>query len=225
MTLRIGLEPTSSESTVQRSAIELPQLWPAGDLSIGVDCSHQTELTTLFPFRRARPWTLRYLWDNKIRHAVCLSPAGYSTDDQGAGCPPEPCVFCTVALVCRTHTGRCYSLPLTVDDVGVTGCTTTCSFARPVLPACAGTSISLLPRIAWPLLPPETRRRPRGAELAWVDRARRDSAKRDGSRFFPVVANGYQRQAAVCKVSVSNGDLEILVGWLTRQDSTLHLST
>ena len=39
-------------------------------------------------------------------------------------------VFCTVALACKACTDLHYSLPLTVDDVGLAGCTTTCSFAN-----------------------------------------------------------------------------------------------
>jgi len=27
---------------------------------------------------------------DEIQHAECRSPAGYLTDDQGAGCTPEP---------------------------------------------------------------------------------------------------------------------------------------
>ena len=38
---------------------------------------------------------------------------------------------CAVALACKARTDLHYSLPLTIHDVGVAGCTTTCSFAYP----------------------------------------------------------------------------------------------
>lgn len=42
---------------------------------------------------------------------------------------PRTLVLCTVALACKARTDLHYSLPLTVADVGVAGCTTTWSFA------------------------------------------------------------------------------------------------
>ena len=39
-------------------------------------------------------------------------------------------VFCAVALACKARTDLHYSLPLTIDDVGIAGCTTTCSFVN-----------------------------------------------------------------------------------------------
>ena len=47
--------------------------------------------------------------------------------------------LCTVALAGKARTDLHYSLPLTVDDVGSAGCTTTCSFARPAFPDLSGT--------------------------------------------------------------------------------------
>lgn len=40
-------------------------------------------------------------------------------------------LLCTVALANKARTLLHYPLPLAIDDIGVAGCTTTCSFTDP----------------------------------------------------------------------------------------------
>ncbi|MFK8082471.1 MAG: hypothetical protein AB8B97_19480 [Granulosicoccus sp.] len=40
-------------------------------------------------------------------------------------------LFCTVALANKARTALHYPLPLAIDDIGVAGCTTMCSFTCP----------------------------------------------------------------------------------------------
>lgn len=42
--------------------------------------------------------------------------------------------LCAVALACKARTDLRYPLPLTIDDVGIAGCTTTCSFEQASIP-------------------------------------------------------------------------------------------
>ncbi len=58
--------------------------------------------------------------------------------------------ICTGALACKARTCLHYSLPLTIHEVGIAGCTTTCSFTNLYSRRYIG---SLLPRIALPLSP------------------------------------------------------------------------
>ena len=109
-------------------------------------------------------------FDDKIQHADCLSPTGYSTDHQDAGCTPEPRRPAQARLLVRLAlrcTIRCLSrLTMLVS----TGSTTTCSFAgphsRPGRCINRGTSAHRLTAI--PGAP-----RTREAGLAWSDRIRR----------------------------------------------------
>ena len=102
--------------------------------------------------------------------------------------------LCTTALARKARTELHYPLPFTVDDVGVAGCTTTCSFAglhsrpEPVRePRYFRASLGRYLR----RLPSEDER----TGLAWVDRAY-NSAGRHELRPFHAVTDAYRRQAA-----------------------------
>ena len=80
-------------------------------------------------------------------------------------------VICTGALACKARTDPHYPLPLTANDVGVAGCTTTCSLtdlhSQPELvheSRYFRASLGRYPR-QFPIEDEE-------AELAWIDRVR-----------------------------------------------------
>jgi len=89
--------------------------------------------------------------DDKIQHAECLSPTGYSTGGKDAGCTPEPCPpaqlrsLVRLALACTTrYPSRLTALVSRVAPPRVL------SRACITQDGCINT---LLPRTAWPLSP------------------------------------------------------------------------
>ena len=102
--------------------------------------------------------------------------------------------LCARALACKARTIVRYPLPFTVDDVGVAGCTTTCSFTglHSRLSRCMSRATSAHRLAAIPAGFPA---RTRGPGLPGLTEPE-SSAGRHGSRPFPAVADGYRRQAA-----------------------------
>lgn len=100
---------------------------------------------------------------------------------------PRTLVLCAVALACKARTDLHYSLPLTVADVGVAGCTTTWSFAdRHSRPGPVLESRYFRASLRRYLRPKPKNRE---AELAWIDRNSR-SGETPWSRSFPAVTDG-----------------------------------
>ena len=111
--------------------------------------------------------------------------------------------LCTRALARKARTAAHYPLPFTVDDVGIAGCTTTCSFtglhsrqSRCMSRATTAHRLAAIPA-GFPA-------RTRGPGLPGLTEPE-SSAERHGSRPFPAVTDGYRRQAASHRVARSRG--------------------
>lgn len=85
-----GLKPllgTHRDASLRLVLVAITGLEPAPSLPRR---RSTTELNSKNPISTCAPRSLRRLLGREIRHADCLSPTGYSTENQDAGCSPEP---------------------------------------------------------------------------------------------------------------------------------------
>ena len=154
-----------------------------------------TELKSANPISTRAPQPLRRLLGHEIRRADCLSPTGYLTEDQDAGCSPEPRFpappHSLVRLVLRSAT-RCPSrLTMSVSRVAPPrGLSRACIPGRDrcVSRATSAHRLAAIPA-GFPM-------RTRGPGLPGLTEPS-NSAGRHGLRPFPAVTRGYRRQAAI----------------------------
>ena len=162
-----------------------------------------TELSAV-PTSTCAPHSLRPLLRDEIRHADCLSPAGYSTDDQDPGCYTGAPTLYAAALACEARTMPHYPLSLAIDDVGFAGCTAKCSFSWPAFPL-RGTVLE--PTYFRASLGRYSRRFPIESQEtgpAWVDRIRRFGGM-PWEHPFLAVADGYPAPGRKCHAGHDRG--------------------
>ena len=100
--------------------------------------SRTTHCANIIPTSTCAPRSLRPLLTDEIQHAELSFTYRLLNRRKGLRLFTGIPVICTAALARKARTMPHHPLPLTVDDVGVAGCTTTCSFARPAFPPKSG---------------------------------------------------------------------------------------
>ena len=100
--------------------------------------SRTTHCANIIPTSTCAPRSLRPLLADEIQHAELSFTYRLLNRRKGLRLLTGIPIICTAALARKARTMPHHPLPLTVDDVGVAGCTTTCSFARPAFPPKSG---------------------------------------------------------------------------------------